>query len=85
MMRVVFCGASACDASSQLYGRSGAKENKELLADESRGGQKAYAQSINPDLPSSTITAMFLARVFQFLPPCFTRSNPKIALNGRKR
>jgi hypothetical protein len=34
----VFCCALACDASRQLYGRSGAKENKELLADESRGG-----------------------------------------------
>jgi hypothetical protein len=35
---VFFYCAVSCDASRQLYGRSWVKENKELLADESRGG-----------------------------------------------
>jgi hypothetical protein len=36
MMRVVFL--LACGASRQLFGRSWGEENKELLADELRGG-----------------------------------------------
>jgi hypothetical protein len=69
MMRVVFCCASAWDASRQLYGRSERKKIKNFWQMSHVAAEK---HTPNPSIrifPISTIAAMFLERVFSISTP----------------